>query len=163
MTSIATKTGDHGETSLFNGQRVPKTDPRMEALGALDELTAQLGHLPELEWIQSDLLHLGAAIANPTKPAAFTPRLAHLEEALASLEATLPPLTQFILPGGESVAVHAHVARAVCRRAERRCWALNATLTPDALAYLNRLSDYLFQWARAFNLAHKKEEKIWHP
>ncbi len=161
MTSIATKTGDQGETALFNGRRVSKADPRMDVLGTLDELTAHLGFL-ELDWVQSDLLNLGALIAQPEKAGNFDGPLARLEQELEKIEASLPTLQNFILPSGTQQALQAHVARAVCRRAERELCRLEAP-PAGSLPYLNRLSDYLFQWARAHNQAQNREEKIWRP
>lgn len=145
--SIVTKTGDKGETSLLNGTRVPKSDPRIEFVGDLDELSAQLGHVnrPEIQRIQRDLFELGAGRE-------MGEALKRIEQELYALEPTLPPLKNFILPGGHPDAARLHLARAVCRRAER-----HAGKSP----YLNRLSDYLFLLARQVNLENNVEEIIW--
>ncbi|MFA5855273.1 MAG: cob(I)yrinic acid a,c-diamide adenosyltransferase [Candidatus Gracilibacteria bacterium] len=171
---ISTKTGDSGTTGLLNGTRVSKDDPIMEALGTIDELSAHLGLLYGLhdgnfdlilEEIQRNLSHLCALVADlSADPSARLPRqgggaqtcsqeqtmageLASLESHLETLEKSLPPLTEFILPRGRGRTVHAHIARTVCRRAERRLVALKNP-PPFAIAYLNRLSDYLFLLAR---------------
>jgi len=179
---ISTKTGDSGTTGLINGTRVPKDHPIMEALGTVDELSAHLGLLyglhngnfdPILEEVQRNLSHLCALVADlSADPSARLSRqgggaqtcsweqtmageLASLESHLETLEKSLPPLTEFILPRGnpnaspssQALAAHAHIARTVCRRAERRLVALKNP-PPFAIAYLNRLSDYLFLLAR---------------
>ncbi|MFA5792768.1 MAG: cob(I)yrinic acid a,c-diamide adenosyltransferase [Candidatus Gracilibacteria bacterium] len=163
--SIATKTGDNGTTSLFNGERVKKNDKRIEALGAVDELNAHLGLLattPNTKIIckiQKDLFKLGAIIANPSSKENMQKELAELEEELEELEAKLPPLKNFILPSGHTLAVNAHIARTVCRRAERYIVALKNT-DPSILKYLNRLSDYLFLLSHQINIKKHKEETL---
>lgn len=150
--SIATKTGDGGETSLLSGERVKKSDPRIHFVGSLDELNSHIGLLrlygadtivknEILEQVQKDLFALGAGKEPPAG------QLHKLETQLKILEAQLPPIRQFILPGGSLLACQAHVARAVCRRAER--------LSPAPSPYLNRLSDFLFLLARKADLASK--------
>ena len=164
--SIATKAGDQGQTSLYSGERVPKNHPLMELVGTLDELNAHLGFLsgePILR-LQNDLFELGAIVANPASTGNMDKELQRIEEELTDLESTLPPLTRFILPRGHQDACHLHTARAVCRRAERLLvegLSTDLTLHPSALAYLNRLSDYLFQLARQANLKHGTEERFW--
>lgn len=157
--SIVTKTGDQGETGLFNGQRVKKSDLRMEVLGDLDELSSQLGFTP-LQDIQRDLFELGALIGSLDPSGTMTPALSRIETAINELEPALPPLRNFVLPGGNSAASHLHLARAVCRRAERHLSALSP-LPMNALPYLNRLSDYLFLLARAENIRSGTPEIIW--
>ena len=155
-----TKSGDQGETSLFDGQRVPKTHPRIELVGVLDELNSHLGLAGGLEDLQTVLFDLGAVVAEPGNRADFAEVLSHLEADAEALEATLPPLQNFILPGGHERAARLHVARSVWRRAERVAVDLGG-MDGDILAYLNRLSDYLFLLARQQNLESKIEEPIW--
>ena len=158
--SIVTKTGDRGETGLLKGERLPKIAPLFDVIGDLDELSAQLGLTPSAETgkIQNDLFELGAILAGSSGDMAKP--LLRIEEELTALEATLPPLKNFILPGGGPSAAQLHLARTVCRRAERHLAAL--TEKPDhALPYLNRLSDYLFLLARSANQASKTKELIW--
>jgi cob(I)alamin adenosyltransferase len=166
---IYTKTGDKGESSLYNGQRKPKTDGVFAALGDVDELNACLGLAAaaldgggalaaQLAGIQSRLLDVGSAVATPLDASsdrkvaatAFPEDAAvGLEDAIDAMDDVLPPLTQFILPGGGEAAARLHVARAVCRRAERAVVALGEGATPASVrVYLNRLSDYLFTAAR---------------
>ena len=163
--------GDRGITSLLSGERVPKSHKRIEACGELDELASVLGVLAaslpdgdpqirsEIEEIQSELLHIGAWIAiQPGAAAAGTLRslgegpLAGLEKSIERMEEELPPLQSFILPGGSTAASWAHVARTVCRRAERRVIAAaRDQKLGSMLPYLNRLSTYLFVLARLCN------------
>lgn len=185
---IYTKTGDGGKTSLFSGERVPKSDARIEAYGDLDELNATLGALAaalppalaaQLEILrsaQSALFVAGAQLATTPESAAAS-ALATLgdeearrfEGAIDALADALPPLASFILPGGHASAAWAHVARTVCRRAERRVIGRIGDLghTPPAwtgiLVFLNRLSDYLFVLARACNQATGTAEIEWRP
>lgn len=174
---IYTKTGDLGETSLFDGTRVSKADARVDTYGDVDELQAWLGFAraagaPErlavmLEQIQRDLFALGAQLADPehriaarvTKASLSADDIARLESWIDALEATLAPLRHFILAGGAPAGASLHVARAVCRRAERRMVALGA----DALliTYVNRLSDLLFVMARAANQDASAPETEW--
>lgn len=166
---IYTRTGDSGETSLFGGNRVPKSDLRIEAYGTVDELNSFIG-VARASWqsspldadlarIQSDLFDLGARLAAPGSdrfPGVAPSRIADLEGAIDRMEADLPPLKNFILPGGSVAAAHLHVARTVCRRAER----LLVELGED-VAYLNRLADYLFVAARASNRAQGVDDVPW--
>lgn len=167
---IYTKTGDSGQTGLFGGPRVAKDDPRIEAYGTVDELNAALGAaraeaLPVeieacLQRVQNELFSIGSELATP-RPAEKgmillnDGHVTHLEQAIDSLEAQLPALTQFVLPAGNRAATSLHVARGVCRRAERRVVTLGqlpgVDLSPRIVWYLNRLSDYLFVAARAAN------------
>ena len=168
---IYTRTGDHGETSLFGGARVPKHDPRIEAYGTIDELNSQLG-VARASWpasplddlfarIQSDLFDIGAHLAAPGStrfPGADPARVAELEQSIDAMESELPPLRNFILPAGCAAAAQLHVARTVCRRAER----LVAALQDEAsIVYLNRLSDFLFVAARYANLKHGVADVTW--
>lgn len=165
---IYTKTGDDGQTGLFGGGRVRKDALRITAFGEVDELNALLGvaraeTLPAaidalLERVQNELFDLGAELATP-EPERFTFRklgpaaTLALEQAIDAHEAELEPLKQFILPGGSRAAALLHLARTVCRRAERRVVSLTAaeTVSPELIVYLNRLSDLLFVLARAAN------------
>ncbi len=160
--SIVTKTGDQGETSLYSGERVAKANLRIDAVGALDELSAHLAGLG-LESIQEDLFVLGAAIADSRcteEQVILQDELEALEKRTYEVEASLPPLMNFILPGGHVLAIQAHKARAVCRRAERAISQVKP-LPKNALAYINRLSDFLFIFARNINHREGIEEVIW--
>jgi cob(I)alamin adenosyltransferase len=167
---IYTRTGDTGETGLFDGTRVAKSNPRVAAYGDVDELGAWLGAVragaPDedlramLEEIQRDLFAIGARLADPAhrialrvKKAAVSPEdIARLEGWIDSLESGLPPLRRFILAGGSQSGAALHLARAVCRRAERAMVALGSdAYEPELLTYVNRLSDLLFVMARSAN------------
>jgi cob(I)alamin adenosyltransferase len=176
---IYTRTGDTGETGLIGGQRVPKDDPRVEAYGTVDELNAVLGvargylaDLPDLdallERFQSELFDIGAELASPPERAAQFQSLeerhiAAIEEAIDRLEEELPPLRQFILPGGTPASAYLHLARTVCRRAERQVVRLSHSSTVNAaiIKYLNRLSDLLFVMARVANYRTGVEDVKW--
>jgi cob(I)alamin adenosyltransferase len=167
---IYTKTGDSGETSLFDKTRVSKADARVDAYGEVDELNACLGAARAagvddeiaglIEWLQKDLFAVGARLADPSsriaprveKAAIGGEAVQRLEQAIDRLDETLPPLRRFILPGGSSSGALLHLARTVCRRAERRVIALGGNaVDPVLIIYLNRLSDLLFVMARAVN------------
>jgi cob(I)alamin adenosyltransferase len=167
---IYTKTGDAGETSLFDQTRVSKADPRVDAYGEVDELNACLGLAraagvdadvaASIDAIQKQLFALGARLADPSakiaarvaKAAITEADVAALEQTIDRLETELPPLRRFILPGGAPAGAQLHLARTVCRRAERRVIALGpAEVEPILVVYLNRLSDLLFVMARAVN------------
>jgi cob(I)alamin adenosyltransferase len=177
---IYTKTGDSGETSLFDKTRVSKADPRVDAYGEVDELNACLGAARAagvddeiaglIEWLQKDLFAVGARLADPSsriaprveKAAIGEAAVQRLEQAIDRLEETLPPLRRFILPGGSSSGALLHLARTVCRRAERRVIALGANaVDPVLVIYLNRLSDLLFVMARAVNHRAGVPETEW--
>ena len=177
---IYTKTGDSGETSLFDNTRVSKADARVDAFGEVDEVNACLGAAraagvdedvaAALESIQKDLFALGARLADPSTriavrvtKAAITPSdIERLEQTIDRLEGELPPLRRFILPGGSAAGALLHLARTVCRRAERRVIALGPDATdPIVIVYLNRLSDLLFVMARAVNHRAKAPETEW--
>jgi cob(I)alamin adenosyltransferase len=175
---IYTKTGDSGLTGLFGGPRVSKDSPRIEAYGTVDELNASLGlvrcqELPEdlatlVARFQHELFDLGAELATPdaTKlgPRRLGPEHSEaLEQAIDRYEAELPPLKQFILPGGSPAAAGLHVARVICRRAERRVVGLAAVepVSPTLIVYLNRLGDLLFVLARVANLRGGQADIPW--
>lgn len=175
---IYTRTGDDGSTGLLGPGRVPKSSPRVEAYGAVDELNAWLGLArtldagsldSDLSAIQNSLFKVGALLATvgPEPPARIGPvgeaEIAALESLIDRLEAELPPLRNFILPGGTPLAAHLHLARTVCRRAERRVVALREHDTVDlaVVRYLNRLADLLFVMARAANRRGGGAEVEW--
>lgn len=170
MTRIYTKTGDAGETGLFGGGRVPKDDERVEAYGEVDELNATLGLVrgfglpPDLDALmqrlQDELFTVGAVLATPTgtKASSYIPELKAewaeaMEKAIDAFEAELSPMTHFVLPGGTQAASALHLARTVCRRAERHCVPLlrEGKIPQAVVVYLNRLSDLLFVMARLAN------------
>lgn len=172
---IYTRTGDKGKTSLFDGKRVLKSEKKVEAYGTIDELNSSIGAASafikvrlinkELEEIQNDLLEIGSSLAvSSTLPA---PQIANrpeeFEKLIDKLTRQLPPLNQFILPGGGKGGSLLHVARTIARRAERRVVGLARTEKVDEIIiiYLNRLSDLLFTMARFVNYKEKKKEKIW--
>ena len=177
---IYTKTGDSGETSLFDGTRVPKTDARVGAYGEVDELQAALGvaaaagldsELSEIiVSLQRDLFALGARLADPThriaprvtKVVISDESIARVEAWIDGLEAELPPLRHFILSGGSPAGASLHLARSVCRRAERAVLSLGPeAVEAIVLIYLNRLSDLLFVMARAANHRARVPETEW--
>ena len=176
---IYTRTGDAGETSLLGGQRVSKAEPRVDAYGEVDELNACLGLVlsagidPDLAdmvvQIQHQLFSLGASLADPrsrtpghTKAPVDEADVERLEGWIDRLESELEPLQRFILPGGSSAAAAAHLARAVCRRAERRMVALGTdAVGATPFMYVNRLSDLLFTLARAVNARAGVTEQEW--
>jgi cob(I)alamin adenosyltransferase len=179
LNRIYTRTGDAGETGLVDGSRVAKTDPRLQAMGDVDEANSAIGVavvaaagtelVDELVRIQNDLFDLGADLATPGED--FAPselvlrvvaaQVERLERAIDALNEHLPPLTSFVLPGGSPGSAALHLARAIARRAERSAVAMGAAANPEALRYLNRLSDYLFVAARAANGA--AGDVLWKP
>jgi cob(I)alamin adenosyltransferase len=181
LTRIYTKLGDKGETHLGDMSRVPKTHPRIEAYGDIDELNSHLGvllceqslpapYVPWLRRIQNDLFDLGADLSVPepeeptgrerlrVEPAQTT----WLEERCDEVNGTLEPLRSFVLPGGTAAAAHLHVCRTVCRRAERRALLVDDA-NPEVVRYLNRLSDLLFILARGANHLAETPEPLWQP
>ena len=175
---IYTKTGDSGETGLFGGGRVPKDAPRIASYGEVDELNAALGLArsagppPEMDellaLVQNKLFDLGAELATPDPASRGTQLLGEqdirrLEEAIDQYEARLAPLRQFILPGGSPLASQLHVARCVCRRAERAIVALShlEPVSSTAIIYINRLSDLLFVLAREANRVAGVDDVPW--
>jgi cob(I)alamin adenosyltransferase len=167
LTRIYTRGGDKGETSLGDGSRVSKLDPRVAAMGDVDELNSVIGWAGRLDRVQNELFDLGADLSVPWRGG--DDRLRITEEAVGRLEqeideanATLPELTSFILPGGSERAARLFLARAVCRRAERSVLTV-PDANPVAAVYLNRLSDLLFVLARAANADAGVEEPLWRP
>ena len=177
---IYTKTGDRGDTRLFNGTKVRKHDDRVEAYGDVDELNSFIGAAASflkdsglasmLAEVQKDLFSVGAQLADPgfrhqTRAKFQIPpeRITALENAIDSFETELPPLRQFIIAGGGTGGALLHVARTVCRRAERRVVSLSekVEVSPVVIEYLNRLSDFLFVVARVVNHREGKEEILW--
>ncbi|MEK7945384.1 cob(I)yrinic acid a,c-diamide adenosyltransferase [Pigmentiphaga sp. YJ18] len=173
LSVIATRTGDDGTTGLATGPRVDKDSPRIAAIGDVDELNSALGLLAtealpqdiahDLLDIQHDLFDLGGELSMPGQALLAEARVAHLDGLLADYNARLPPLREFVLPGGSRPAALAHLARTVCRRAERAVVALARVETVHAPVrqYLNRLSDLLFVLARAINQDAGTPEVLW--
>jgi cob(I)alamin adenosyltransferase len=181
LNKIYTRTGDNGTTGLVDGSRVAKNGARMEAIGAVDEANSALGlaavtlqgeAAADVRRLQNDLFDLGADLATPGEDFApsetvlrIVPAQAEwLEQRIDALNETLEPLRSFILPGGSEAAARVHVARAAVRRAERAMTALaaGAPINPAALAFVNRLSDYLFVLARSLNAAGTGDV-LWQP
>jgi cob(I)alamin adenosyltransferase len=180
LTRIYTRLGDAGETHLGDMSRVPKTHARIEAYGDVDELNSHIGvalnvaDLPEqyAEWlrhVQNDLFDVGADLSVPEAPGSERERLrvrpeqiTWLEERCDEVNADLPKLRSFLLPGGSPAAAQLHVCRTVCRRAERRAL-LVEDANPEVVKYLNRLSDLLFILSRAANMAAGGDEPLWEP
>jgi cob(I)alamin adenosyltransferase len=185
---IYTKTGDKGTTALFGGTRVPKHDLRIESYGTVDELNSYIGLIRDqnidsetiesLIKIQNELFTLGAMLATPPEkevlkngkqrlniPKITILSIEYLENEIDTMNLELPPMTNFILPGGNQTVSFCHIARCVCRRAERFATALNENevLNPDVLTYLNRLSDYLFVLARKLTKDLLAKEIAWIP
>jgi cob(I)alamin adenosyltransferase len=188
---IYTGTGDEGDTGLFGGGRVPKSNPRVEAYGAVDELNATLGWAlsqatepvikERLTRLQPDLFAIGAHLATVVRPGARQPklpplpeaRIAELEQWIDEAETELPELRAFVMPGGSAGGAALHVARTVCRRAEREVVRLARTAGESAephggvpasiIVYLNRVSDLLFVWARRENRHAGADEQQWLP
>ena len=174
LSKIVTRTGDTGTTGLGDGSRLPKDSPRIEAIGTVDELNTTIGLLRAaptlgdsisrcLLRIQHDLFDLGGELAVPGYSAVTDAHVTLLEAEVERFNETLPPLKEFVLPGGGEAAARCHVARAVARRAERRCWTLakGESVSPVALIYLNRLSDLLFVLARVLARQENGTEILW--
>jgi cob(I)alamin adenosyltransferase len=181
MSKIYTRTGDQGTTSLVGGKRVSKTDPRLEAYGTIDELNSFIGLMlsvmdskaeseENIRWIQQKLFNIGGCLATdtasfqlPDSCMILPPDVERIEHMIDALTDGLPEQRSFILPGGTQAASYAHVARTVCRRAERLILALpdDAKAPSELLQYINRLSDYLFVLARRINFFAGVDEKIW--
>ncbi len=173
LSVITTRTGDKGTTGLGDGSRVDKDSPRIAALGEVDELNSNLGvlraePLPHvidvlLGRVQNDLFDMGAELCIPGHTAVNNDHVLYLDEALAEHNARLGRLEEFILPGGSRPAALAHVARTVCRRAERAVITLNRTEPVNApvIQYLNRLSDLCFVLARVLNADSNKPDVLW--
>lgn len=185
---IYTKTGDTGKTSLFGGTRVPKYHLRIEAYGTIDELNSYIGLIRDqkidthtsdvLLKIQTELFTLGAMLATPPEKELLKSgkerlkiektseaEIELLEQEIDKMNEELPPMTNFILPGGHTTVSYCHISRCICRRAERITTQLSdeSTVNPQILMYLNRLSDYLFVLARKLTLDTKSQEIPWIP
>ena len=185
---IYTKTGDQGTTALFGGTRVPKHHMRIEAYGTVDELNSYIGlirdqpaegpHKELLIKVQDKLFTVGAILATDPEKAVLTsgkerlniPKISEddiavLETAMDEMNESLPPLTHFVLPGGHTTVSYCHIARCICRRAERRATLLHESEAVDSmvLKYLNRLSDYLFVLARKLSHQLQADEIKWIP
>ncbi len=174
LTKIYTRTGDDGSTGLGDGSRVSKDSLRVESYGTVDEANSCIGvvlahdALPKdirrvLTDVQHDLFDLGAELCIPGHRLIVASYIERLERELDALNENLPPLKEFILPGGGAAAAACHVARTVCRRAERRCWTLAQTesVAPEVMQYLNRLSDLLFVIARVLAREAQGSETFW--
>jgi cob(I)alamin adenosyltransferase len=186
---VYTRQGDRGETGLVGGQRVPKDNPRIEAYGTVDELSAFLGAArstanqlaaqePRLAVlsaillrVQHELFNLGSILAtlpadvHPRQPRVTDAEITLLEKNMDAMNEDLPPLRSFVLPGGSRLDAELHIARTVCRRAERACVALSRveSVPPETVRYLNRLSDALFVWARWAAHTGGAAETLWEP
>lgn len=173
LSRIVTRTGDDGSTGLASGDRVSKSSTRVAAMGEIDELNSSLGVLlaeplpaglrDALLGVQHDLFDLGGELSLPGHTLVTAAHLARIERLTSEANADLPPLREFVLPGGTRPAALAHVARTACRRAERTLVALAAeeTLPPLPVQYLNRLSDLLFVLARTLNHAGGGNDVLW--
>ena len=174
LSKIYTRTGDDGSTGLGDGSRVAKENRRVEAYGTVDETNSAIGvvlavaALPPaitrcLTEVQHDLFDLGGELCIPGHRMIDSSHVDRLESELDGFNDDLPPLKEFILPGGGPAAAACHVARAVCRRAERRCWSLARAenVAPETLKYLNRLSDLLFVLARVLARHERGSEVVW--
>lgn len=173
LSQIITRSGDSGQTGLADGSRVDKDSPRIASLGDLDELNAALGLLSVvlsgnelhdlIPPIQQHLFNLGGELALPGTSSTQSTHILALEQSLEQLNQHLPPLEEFVLPGGNGASAQAHVARALCRRCERNLWGLSRieVVNPESLKYLNRLSDLLFVIARTLARQHTTEETLW--
>jgi cob(I)alamin adenosyltransferase len=175
LSKIYTRTGDDGSTGLGDGSRVPKDHARVEAYGTVDELNSVLGLLlakelpPEVRTPLTDIQHVlfdaGGELSVPGRYVIEATQSVRLEELLDQLNAGLPPLKEFILPGGTEAAALCHIARTVCRRAERclTTFAHSEKINPETLKYLNRLSDLLFVMARYLNAKGGTSDVLWQP
>jgi len=174
LSKIYTRTGDGGTTGLGDGSRVPKDSARVEAYGTVDELNSVIGVLlavpgvPEsvtacLTDVQHELFDLSAELCIPGHRMITAERVTRLENTLDGFNGALPPLKEFILPGGGAAAAACHLARAVARRAERRVWTLSRAerVSPEVVKYLNRLSDLLFVMARVLARHERGTEVLW--
>lgn len=164
--AIYTKTGDKGTTSLANGERVAKTDLRIEAYGTVDELNSWMGLLRaslrdngQLAWIQNKLFNLGALLSAAEGEWIKAEDVTQLEQWIDEMQAVVPPMRAFILPAGSEAVCRCHVCRTICRRAERKM--LEAQADETALKWINRLSDYLFVLARFVGYKNHENEAVW--
>jgi cob(I)alamin adenosyltransferase len=174
LSKIYTRTGDDGTTGLANGERVDKADGRVAAFGDVDETNSALGLLlaepalpaaigATLTRIQHELFEIGAELSFPGYRQITNEHVTRLEQELDALNAELPPLEEFVLPGGTRAAAVCHLARTICRRAERSAWAAAklTALNPELMRYLNRLSDLLFVMARWLARRDGGQETLW--
>lgn len=171
LSKIYTRTGDNGTTGMTDGSRVRKDDPVVAAIGDVDELNASIGGIlaysvpapvkAVLADVQQDLFEVGAALSTPGYKRLGAERIEALERALDALNEDLPPLKEFILPGGGPASAHCHLARAVCRRAERAMVRLLPDIETDLLRYINRLSDLLFVICRVLAREAGVPETLW--
>lgn len=173
LSKIYTRTGDDGTTGLAGGDRVLKHDIRIEAFGTVDETSSAIALIlaeaipgdirTVLLEVQNDLFEVGAELSMPEYPGVDANSVTALEQALDALNEDLPPLRDFVLPGGDRAAAACHLARTICRRAERRCWELaaDAEVNAELLRYLNRLSDLLFVIARVLARRDGGTEVLW--
>ena len=162
---IYTKTGDKGKTSLANGQRVSKTDARIEAYGTVDELNSWVGALrvlvsePQLEWVQNKLFNLGAELSEAPGEWIKAADVQQVEQWIDAMQSVVPKQHAFLLPAGSEAVTRCHVCRTVCRRAERRM--IEAQASETALQFVNRLSDYLFVLSRYVAFGQGEPEEEW--
>ena len=175
LSKIYTRTGDDGTTGLGDGTRVGKDSPRVQAMGDLDELASAIGCVlaeeppaaiaQALVAVQNDLLDLGGEVCIPGRSALWDAHLEQIEQRIEALREPLAPLKEFVLPGGTRAAAMCHLARAVCRRAERSLVALGRVegVSELGIRYINRLSDLLFIAARSINAAAGRAEPMWNP
>ncbi len=176
LSKIYTRTGDKGTTGLGDGTRVAKDHPRVEAFGSVDELNSAIGtvlayKIPAaveqvLGQVQHHLFDLGGELCVPGHTIISEDEVQYLEDTLDKFNKDLPKLKDFILPSGGLATSHCHMARTICRRAERRCWSFNnidSSLNAQALAYLNRLSDLLFVICRVLARHENGSEVLWQP
>lgn len=174
LSKIYTRTGDDGTTGLASGERIGKTDARVAAFGDVDELNSALGLLlaeadvpppivASLARIQHELFEIGAELSLPGYRKIGAEHVTELEHDLDRLNEGLPPLAEFVLPGGTHAAAVCHLARTICRRAERSAWAAAqvTALNPELMRYVNRLSDLLFVMARTLARQNGREETLW--
>jgi len=175
ISKVTTKTGDKGKTSLGDGTRVFKDHPNINFLGDVDELNTHLGHAisncdskiirNQLKSIQQDLFNIGGESSMPNEEISLLKddRIAFLEEHINKMNNELPPLEEFILPGGDELCSRLHIVRAVCRRAERSCVRLitKESIDKNWLTYLNRLSDFIFVLVRYLNQNEGLDETLW--
>ena len=173
--AIYTKTGDKGQTSLANGQRVEKTDARIEAYGTVDELNSWIGMLrsriknsklkiqnEQLAWVQNKLFNIGASLSCAPGEWITEEDVHRLEQWIDAMQAKVPPMRAFVLPSGGEVVATCHVCRTVCRRAERRMWESGeSSVESGEVKFVNRLSDYLFVLARYTGYLAGEEEEKW--
>ena len=173
LTKIYTKTGDDGKTGLGDGTRIEKFNSRIEGLGSIDELNSVIGIIisedisaKEYEWlekIQHDLFDIGGELSIPNYTKLTILKVEFLESNIDKMNKELPPLKEFILPGGSKISAYTHLARTICRRVERNLFKLNKSdiVNEVSLKYINRLSDFLFVLARHFNKSKNIDDIFW--